>query len=188
MTLRIQYPTGQGSVACITFGSGSYNWDRIAEETADDSDGIQCNNTNRWNYYLDRITFPALGISGTINSVRLYGRIALMGGASVAAACKFGLYIGTTDYYGTEWAHEHTSFTEHYNEWTVNPASSPDPFTVAVLDAASYDIALREGYTATGEKTADVFQAYCSQFWRVVDYTASEGGIITDKFFLFMGR
>jgi hypothetical protein len=174
MTTLLQRPTGQGTVALNTFGTGSYHWDRIAEETADDTDGIK--NDTDVVYILDRFTFPALGITGTINSVRLYGRFKIP--LNVAYA-KVGLYIGTTDYYATSWE-DYASYTELYREWTVNPADSPNPFTVAVLDAASYDVALQAGLI----DKANLDPALCSQFWRVVDYTPAAGGTARGKLYI----
>jgi len=171
----LQRPTGQGTVGLATFGTGSYHWDRVNEEAADDTDGVESSGTS---VVKDRLTFPALGITGTINSVRLYGRFYSLGlpAKTQAPYARVGFYIGSTEYYSATWVPA-TSFTEYYKEWTVSPATSA-AFTVAEIDAASYLISLLSGDYDDGKGGTIWENSECSQFWRVVNYTETAGGFI----------
>lgn len=176
MATILQRPNGQYSYDSGTFGSGSYHYDRVNEVTADDTNGIQTINSQT--LYKDYFNFPALGITGTINSITLYGRYLATAesGETIAPMAYNGLFLGGTTYNSSTWRPP-TYFSSASTQWTVSPVTG-QPFTVAEINNGSFVIGLYSGeYTiwVADDKGGSFMQAsqavQCSQFWRVVDYT-----------------
>lgn len=156
LTLR---PNSDKSSALAVFGSGSGNYDRVNEVTADDTNGVA---TLDVSYVYDRYELPDPTQNGVINDVAVYGRCK---GGHTSCMAKFGCYLGSSVYYATG-RNVTTSYVLYHDTWAVSPATGL-LWTWVEINDLSVVIGLR-GYPVDKKTVAP---AYCSQVYCVVDYS-----------------
>lgn len=162
-TLR---PSSDSSTGLSAFGSGTGNYGRVNEATADDTNGVSIATNSAQDIY--NLDDPSL--SGTITNVEVFARAwrtttvyeVLRGSA------KIGVRVGSTNYLSAAKA-INTGATQVSQSWATNPNTSA-AWTWAEINALLAIIYLETGQWSD-VKNSGYLATYASQVWVVVTYT-----------------
>ena len=137
------------------------NYSYVDESSANDNDFVH-NLTVFDGYATDLYAFPATAIpaGSTINKITFYARFKHGEGSDY---CKFAYKSGGTTYYSSA-PNITTSYAEYSWEQTTNQKTSA-AFTIDDINALVAGPSLYYTKSAAG--------GFCSQFWLVIEYTAS---------------
>jgi len=156
-TLR---PSGVGSsTALVGTGSGSGNWDRVNEETADGNSTYVASSGGS-SYETDTYSTQGAGTSsGSISSVTIYITVRKGSGGSKV---KTVIRTGGSDYLGSQINLNSTTYTEYSTAYTTNPGTAA-AWTWSEIDAMEIGVTSRKA-------------ARCTQIYAVVGCGGGGGG------------
>ena len=132
------------------------HWNKVDEEVADE---VTYLDSQSLIYQRDLYNLPASSGSGTINFIKIYFRC--RGGGLTNGDARPALKSNSTVTDGTE-VNLAGAWTTYSQQWNTNPASEPDAWTWADIDALQIGVSLK--------KYADG-QAQVTQVYVEVDYT-----------------
>lgn len=180
LTLR---PNSDSSVACTQFGTGTGNYGRVNEATADDTNGVVSPTGTLGSPVtsVDRYGLPDPSESGTINKITLYGRLKSVD--TTYSATSLLVRVGTTNYTYAKSAT--SSYVLYDTALTTNPATS-SAWTWANINDLVIGVSLIGVYYNFGTGKVPVYdyhRSYCSQLYVEVDYTPAN-----NLWFMFFHR
>ena len=156
LTLR---PNAEGTYQTWnTFGTGSYHWDRTADESDATGVNIKGDTTSK---ETENLTDPTFHNSSTINSVTVYARCTVVGGGSAGEKGVIITRTGGNDYESAAFGLSRTTWTDHPVVYETNPGGG--------LWTKAQITALEVGSRASTLGSAETMN--CSEYWVVVDYT-----------------
>jgi hypothetical protein len=161
MSIETLRPNAAGDETNIAnqYPSSGEHWDKVDEETPDESNTHV--NTNSTSYQRDLYNLPAHSVgSGTINFIKIYFRFKLF--STGTGYAKPSLKSNSTVTDGTEVEHTSGTWTTYSEQWNTNPADS-QPWEWADIDALQIGVSLKKG----------TMNIYCTQVYVEIDYGAA---------------
>jgi hypothetical protein len=164
MTVLTLRPNGAGATTQLTPTTGN-NYACVDEAVADDADYVYCpytsTQTKKDTYALPNHSSE----SGTINSVKVYGR---MGTSATGNNANLIVRVGSTDYASADIAIS-SGWALKSNTWTTSPATSA-AWTWTEIDSLEAGVQLKSTFYST--------YGMCSQLYVEVDYTESAATVV----------
>lgn len=163
-TLRPDAAGDETSLENFYPGDGAH-WEEVDEAVADDGT-THVSLSEVGAYQRDLYNLPASGVgAGTINSITVHFRCAYSWQGSAGHA-KASIKSNSTVTDGTE-KNLTTSWANYSQQWNTNPADS-QAWEWVDIDALQIGVSLEDGDGSLDS------QAWCTQVYVVVDYTASQ--------------